>query len=171
MTFLDSLKFNREGKEEVFFWFSVSSNMSSLNIALSVFSDTHVSVFTFSSAITSSFLLLLLSVLPGESDHVFYMADKFICSICKVKKLPWVISVSCSLFKELTLCLIYILIPSLSYLLLLVSPFLYPVPSHSCDPLEDIFPSSSQYGFTSALPDNKDLDFLLLYLRIHSHYW
>ena len=74
LTFLDSLKFNREGEEEVFFWFLVSGSMSSLNIALSAFSDTHVSVFTFSSAITWSFLLLLLSVLPGEFDHVPYMA-------------------------------------------------------------------------------------------------
>ena len=31
------------------------------------------------------FLLLLLSVLPGESDHVSYMTDKSSCSICKVK--------------------------------------------------------------------------------------
>ena len=77
---MDSLNFNREGKEEVFSWFSVSGSMSSLNIALFVFFDTHVSVFTFSSAITSS-LLLLLSVLPGESDHVFYMTDKSSCSI------------------------------------------------------------------------------------------
>ena len=83
--FLDSLKFNREGKEEAFSWFLVSGNMSSLNIALSVFFDTHVSVFTFSSAITSSFLLLLLSVLPGESDHVSYMTDKSSCSIYKFK--------------------------------------------------------------------------------------
>ena len=143
MTFLDSLKFNREGKEEVFFWFSVNGSMSSLNIALFVFSDTHVSVFTFNSAITLSFLLLLLSVLPGESDHVSYTTDKSSCSICKVKKPPWVISVSCSLFKDLTLCLIYIPIPSLSCLLLLVSPFLYLIPSHSCDLLEDLLPSLS----------------------------
>ena len=60
--------------------------MSSLNKALSIFFDTRVSVFTFSSTITSSFLLLLLLVLPGESDHVSYMTDKFSCSICKVKK-------------------------------------------------------------------------------------
>ena len=158
MTFLDLLKFNREGKEEVFFWFSVSGSMSSLNKALSIFFDTHALVFTFSSAISFIFLLLL-SVLPGEYDHVSYMTDKFSCSICKVKKLPWVISVSCLLFKNLTLCLIYILIPSLSYLLLLVSPFLYPVPSHSCDPLEDLLPSLSQYGSTSALPDDEDLEF------------
>ena len=59
--------------------------MSSLNIALSIFSDTHVSVFTFSLAITSSFLLLLLSVIPGEYDHVSYMTDKSTFIICKVK--------------------------------------------------------------------------------------
>ena len=55
--------------------------MPSLNIALSIFFDTHVSVFTFSSAITLGFLLLLLSVIPGESDHVSYMTDKSSCSI------------------------------------------------------------------------------------------
>ena len=142
MTFLDSLKFNREGNEEVFFFFSISGSVSSLNIALSVFSDTHVLVFTFSLAITSSFLLLL-SVLLGESDHVSYMTDKFSCSICEVKNMPWVISMSCSLFKDLTPCLIYILIPSLSYLLLLVSPFIYPVLSHFGDLLEDLLPSLS----------------------------
>ena len=59
--------------------------MSSLNIAPFVFSDNHVSVFTFSSAITSSFLLVLLSFLPGESDHVSYMTDMSSCSIYKVK--------------------------------------------------------------------------------------
>ena len=133
--------------------------MSFLNIAPSIFFTTHVSVFTFSSAMTLSFLLLLLSVLPRESDHVSYMTDKSSISICKVKKLPWVISVLCSLFKDLTLCLIYILIPSLSYLLLLESPFLYPIPSHSCDPTEDLFPSLSQYGSASAFPDEENLDF------------
>ena len=85
LTFLDSLKFNREGKEEVFSWFSVSGSMSSLNIALSIFSNTHVSVFTFSLAITSSLLLLLLLVLSGESDNVSYMKDNSSCSIYKVK--------------------------------------------------------------------------------------
>ena len=64
--------------------FLVSASMLSLNIALSVFSNTHVSVFTFSSAITSS-LLLLLSVIPGESYHVSYMADKSSCSIYELK--------------------------------------------------------------------------------------
>ena len=55
--------------------------MYSLNIALSDFFDTHVLVFTFSSAITLSLLLLLLSVIPRESDHVSYMTDKSSCSI------------------------------------------------------------------------------------------
>ena len=59
--------------------------MSSLNIALYEFFDTHVSVYTFSSTITLGFLLLLLSVIPGESDHVSYMIDKSSCIICKVK--------------------------------------------------------------------------------------
>ena len=77
---------------------------------------------------------------------------------------------SCSLFKDLTLCVIYILIPSLLYLLLLVSPFLYPVPSHSCDPLEDLLPSLSQYGSASALLDDEDLEFWWLYLRIHFYF-
>ena len=133
--------------------------MSSLNITLSVFSDSHVSVFIFSSTITSSFLLLLLSILPRESDHVSYMENKSSCYICKVTKIPWMISMPCSLFKDLTLYLIYILIPSLSYLLLLAFPFLYPVPSHSCDPLEDLLPSLSQYGSASALPDDEYLEF------------
>ena len=37
--------------------------------------------------------------------------------------------------------------------------YLYPVPSQSCDPLEDLLPSSSQYGFSSALPDDEDVEF------------
>ena len=83
LTFMDSLKFNREGKEEVSLVFS-SGSMSSLNIALSIFLDTHVSVFTFSSGITSS-LLLFLSVIPGESNHVSYMTNKSSCFTYKVK--------------------------------------------------------------------------------------
>ena len=55
--------------------------MSSLNIALFVFSNTHVSLFTFSLDIALSFLLLLLSVIPREFDHVSYMTDKSSCSI------------------------------------------------------------------------------------------
>ena len=82
---LDSLKFNREDKEEFLFWFLVSGSMSSLNIALSVFSNTHVSVFTFSLAITLCLLLLLLLFLPGEYDHVSYMTDNSSCIIYTVK--------------------------------------------------------------------------------------
>ena len=55
--------------------------MSSLNIALSELFDTHVLVYTFSSAITLSFLLILLSVILGEYDHVSYMTYKSSCSI------------------------------------------------------------------------------------------
>ena len=84
LTFLDSLKFNRAGKEEVSLVFS-SGSMSSLNIALFVFFDTHVSVITFHSTITLSFLLFLLFVIPGESNHVFYMTNKFRCSIYKLQ--------------------------------------------------------------------------------------
>ena len=43
-----------------------------------------------------------------------------------------------------------------------MSTFLYPVPSHSCGPLEDLLPSSSQYGSASALPDDEDLEFLTI---------
>ena len=32
-------------------------------------------------------------------------------------------------------------------------------PSHSCDPLEDLFPSLSQHGFVLVLPDDEDLEF------------
>ena len=133
--------------------------MSSLNIALCELFDTHVLVYTFNSAITLSFLLLHLSFMPRESVHVSYMTAKSSCSIFKVKKLPWIIFVSCSLFKDIYLFLLFILIPSLSYLISLVSTFLYPVSSHSCDPLEDLLPSSSQHGFSSVFLEDEDLEF------------
>ena len=47
----------------------------------------------------------------------------------------------------------------ISVLHLFVSPFFCPVPSHSCDPLEDPLPSLSQYGSVSAPPDDEDLEF------------
>ena len=47
----------------------------------------------------------------------------------------------------------------ISVIHLLVSPFFFPVPSHSCDLLEDPLPSLSQYGSVSAPPDDEDLDF------------
>ena len=78
---------------------------------------------------------------------------------------------SCSLFKDLTQCLIYFLIPSLLYVLSLLSTFLYPVPIHSCDPLKDLLSSLSQYGSASVLSDDEDLEFWQSYLRIHFHYW
>ena len=59
--------------------------MSSLNIEISELFDTHVSVYTFISGITSSFLLLQLSFIHGESDHVSYITDKSSFSICKLK--------------------------------------------------------------------------------------
>ena len=143
----------------------------SLNIALSVFSDTHVSVFTFSSDITSSFLLLLLFVIPGESDHVSYMTDKSSCPICKVKSFlgSFIYHAHCSR--------IYPCFCLLSWFhhypvwLLIVSAFPYLVPSHFCDPLEDLLPSSTQYGFSSVLLENEELNFLRWYLRIHFHHW
>ena len=73
--------------------------------------------------------------------------------------LPSVISVLCSLFKESSQCLIYSLIPSLLYLLSICVSLLFPVPSHSCDPLEDLLPSLSQHGSVSVLPDDEDLEF------------
>ena len=145
--------------------------MSSLNIALSIFSDTHVSVFTFSSAITWSLLLLLLFVVLGESDHVSYMTDKSSRSICKVKS-----------FLGSSLChahcsRIYPCIWLLSWFhhypiwVLLVFTFSYTVPSHSCYLLEDPLPSSSQYGFSLVLPEDEYLAFWRWYLRIHFHHW
>ena len=59
--------------------------MSSLSIALFVFSDTHVSVFTFISAITLSFLLLLLSVLHRGSDLVSHMKISLVVLSAKLK--------------------------------------------------------------------------------------
>ena len=88
--------------------------MSSLNIALfclpiSMFQCTSVFSYHFES------LLFLLSFIYGESDHVSYMTDKSSCPIYYT--LPWVISVSCSLFKDSSHYLIYNLIQSPLYLL------------------------------------------------------
>ena len=54
---------------------------------------------------------------------------------------------------------LYSLIPSLLYLLSIVSPFFFLVPSHSCDPLDYLSPSLSQHVFVSVLPDDEDLEF------------
>ena len=47
----------------------------------------------------------------------------------------------------------------ISVIHLLVSPFFCPVPSHSCDLLEDLLPSLSHYGSVSVFPDDEDLEF------------
>ena len=46
-----------------------------------------------------------------------------------------------------------------------MSPLFFPVPSHSCDPLEDLLPSLSQHGSVSVLPDDEDLEFLMIVLK------
>ena len=132
--------------------------MSSLNIALFVFFDTHVSVITFCSTITLSFLLLLLFVIPRESDHVSYMTDKSSCSIYKL---------TASLGH---LCVVLIVQglhpmfdpypdPIIVISVIYYVSLLYPVPSDSCDPLEDLLPSLSQHGSVLVLPDDEDLEF------------
>ena len=66
-------------------WVINNGSMSSLNITLSEISNTHVLVYIFSLAITSSFLLLNFSFIHGESDHVPHMKNKYSCPICKLK--------------------------------------------------------------------------------------
>ena len=144
--------------------------MSSLNIALSKISDTHLSVYTFGSASTSSFLLHF-SFIRGESDHVSYMTDKSSCPICKVKSClgSYLCRAHCSRIHPCFYLLSWF--HHYPIWLLLVSAFPYSVPSHSCDPLEGLFPSSSQHNFSSTLPEDEDLEFWQWYLRIHFHHW
>ena len=145
--------------------------MSLLKKALSEISNTHVSVYILSSAINSSFLLLHLSFIHGESDHVSYMTNKSCCPIFKVK-----ICLGSPLCHS-HCSRIYPCIWLLSWFhhypiwILLVSTFPYPVPSHSCDPFEDLLPSSSKHGFSRALPEDEGLEFWRWYLRIHYHHW
>ena len=144
--------------------------MLSLHIALFVFRYPCFSVHL-CSAITLSFLLLLLSVIPGESDHVFYMTDK---SSCSTYKLYAALGHLCGV---LTVQGLFPNVWSIAWshhcyiCYLFVSPFFCPVPSHSCDPLEDLLPSLSQHGFVSTLPDDEDLEFWQWYLRIHFDHW
>ena len=143
--------------------------MSSLNIALFFFRYPCFSVHL-CLAITLSFLLLL-SIIPGESDHVSYMADKSSCSLYKL----------CAALGHLCGVLtIQGLFPNVCFIAwshhcyicyLFVSTFFCPVPSHSCDPLEDLLPSLSHHGSVSVLPDDEDLEFWRWYLRIHFHHW
>ena len=144
--------------------------MSSLNIALFAFrypcSSIHLC-----SAITLSFWLLLLSIIPGESAHVSYMTDK---SSCSIYPLYAALGHLCVVLTGQGLYPMFDLSPDpiivISVIPLLVPPFFCPVPSHSCDPLEDLLPSLSQYGSTSALPDDEDLEFWWWYLRIQYPY-
>ena len=116
LNFLDSLKFKEKDKEEVFFLVTDDGNMSSLNIALSKLSNTHVSVYTFSFSYHFEF--------SYSSTCPLYMGNLIMSPTWQIslvvlsasQKLHWVIFVPCSLFKDLSLHLIIILIPSLSYL-------------------------------------------------------
>ena len=114
----------------------------------------------FRSAITLSFLLLLLSVIPGESDHVSYMTDKSSCSIYELKDSLGHLCVVLTVQGLNPMFDIYL--DPIIVLLSIVSSFFFPVPSHSYDPLEDLLPSLSQYGSASSLPNDDDLDFLMI---------
>ena len=144
--------------------------MSSLNKLLWIFRYSCLSL-QFQFKYYFEFLLLHLSFIHGEFDHVSYMTDKFSCPICKLKS---------TLGHLCVMLIVQGFIPSSDYYhdshhspiwVSLVSTFPYPVPSHSCDLLEDPFPSSSQYGFSSVLPEDTDLELWRWYLRIHYHYW
>ena len=133
--------------------------MSSLNIALFAFQYPCFSIHL-CSAITlivdsSSCPLYLGNLLMSPTWQISLV----VLSICYM--LPWVISVLCSLFKDSSHYLIYKPDPItvISVIHLLMSTFFCPVHSHSCDPLEDLLPSLSQYGSVSALPEDEDLEF------------
>ena len=97
--------------------------MSSLIIALSELFDTHVLVYPFSSAITSS---LYSSTCP------LYMGNLIMSPTCQIslvvlstsQNIPWVISMLCSLFKDLSLHLFIILI-----LIIILSKYYLCIPS------------------------------------------
>ena len=103
------------------------------------------------------FLLLLLSFIPGESDHVSYMTDKSSCSIYELKAALGHLYVVLTVQGLNPMFDIYL--DPIIVLLSIVSSFFFPVPSHSYDPLEDLFPSLSQHGSVSVLPDDEDLEF------------
>ena len=85
--------------------------------------------------------------------------------------LPWVISMCAHYSRTLPNVWSIAWSHHCSICYLFVSPFLCPVPSHSCDPLEDLLPSISPHGSVSALPEDDDLEFWRWYLRIHFHHW
>ena len=94
-----------------------------------------------------------------ESAHVSSMTDKSSCSIyplyAALGHLCVVLTVQ-GLFPLSNLYPDSIIVISIIYLWF---SFFCPVPSHSCDPLEDLLPSLSQHGSVSVLPDDEDLDF------------
>ena len=97
---------------------------------------------------------------PGESDHLSYMTDK---SSCSIYPLYVALGHLCVVLIVQGLYLVSDISPDpitvISVIHFLVSPFFCPVPSHSCDPLEDLLPSLSQYGSVSVPPDDEYLDF------------
>ena len=114
LTFLELLKFNKIRKNYSL-WVINSGSMSSLNIALSELSDTHVLVYPPGLAITLS---LYSSTCPLYMGNLI-MSPTWQISLVVIstsQNIPWVISVSCSLFKDLSLHLIIIMILSLSYM-------------------------------------------------------
>ena len=158
-SFLSWTHYNLTGKVRKRFSLVFSNgSMSSLNIALFVFRYPCFSVHL-CSTITLSFLLLLLSIIPGESVHVSYMTDK---SSCSIYSLYATLGHLCVVLTVQRLYLLFDLSPDpitiISVIHLLVSTFFCPVPSHSCDPLEDLLPSLSQYGSVSVPPDDDDLE-------------
>ena len=124
--------------------------MSSLNMALFEPSDNHVSYF--------KFLLLHLSFIHGEFDHVSDMTDNSSCPIYKLKYALGHLCVMLTFQGYIPSSVYYPDSYNCPIRVSLVSTFLYPIPSHSCDLLEDPFPSSSQYGFSSVIPEDKDLE-------------
>ena len=144
--------------------------MSSLNIALFAFRypcfSVHMCSATTLSLCSSSCPLYMGNLIMSPTWQISLVV------LSTIQKLPWVISMSCSLFKDLSLHLISILIPNIilydNYMCL---PSLIQFPSHSCDLLKDSLPSPSHHGFSSASPKDKDLEFWWWYLRIQYPYW
>ena len=146
--------------------------MSSLNIEIFELSDTHVSVYTFS--FIYHFELSYSSTCPLYRGNLIMSPTWQIILVVLSAKLKATLGHLC-VVRDCSR--IYPCIWLLSWFhdypiwVSFVSTFPYPVPSHSCDPLEDVLTPSSQYGFSSALPEDEDLEFWRWYLRIHYHYW
>ena len=144
--------------------------MSSLNKEISELSDTHVSIYTSTSTINLSFYSSTFHLYRGNLIMSPTWQKSLVLKSAS-QKMPWFISVLCSLFKDLYLYLIIpipIIIISENSLCL---PSCIHFPSHSCDLLKDSLPSSSHHSFSSTSPEYEDLEFWRWYLRIHYHYW